>query len=59
MCARLANRFSALLAQQEQRSGGWPKPPRTCLTIHNLAYQGVFPKTAFGLTNLPANLFQC
>lgn len=46
-----------LLAQQEHRSGGWPKPPRTCLTIHNLAYQGVFPKSAFGLSNLPANLF--
>lgn len=46
-----------LLAQQEQRSSNWPKPPRTCLTIHNLAYQGVFPRTAFGLTNLATNLF--
>lgn len=46
-----------LLAQYEERSGNWPKSPRTCLTIHNLAYQGVFSKTAFGLTNLPANLF--
>ena len=44
-----------MLVQHEQRA--WPKPPRTCLTIHNLAYQGVFSRTAFGLTNLPANLF--
>lgn len=46
-----------ILVQHEHRSGAWPRPPRTCLTIHNLAYQGVFPKAAFGLTNLPANLF--
>jgi len=46
-----------MLAQQEHRSGGWPKPPRLCLTIHNLAYQGVFPRAAFNLTNLPANCF--
>jgi len=46
-----------LFVQQEYRSGGWPKPPRTCLTIHNLAYQGVFPRAAFGLTNLPADCF--
>lgn len=29
---------------------------RTVFTIHNLAYQGVFPDTDFGLTNLP---FSC
>lgn len=46
-----------LLVQQEQRAGRWPTPPRLCLTIHNLAYQGVFPRAAFNLTNLPANLF--
>ena len=46
-----------MLVQQEHRSGRWPKPPRLCLTIHNLAYQGVFPKTVFGLTNLPNHLF--
>jgi starch synthase len=46
-----------LLVQHEHRAGGWAKPPRLCLTIHNLAYQGVFPKSAFAQTNLPAHLF--
>lgn len=46
-----------LLAQQEHRAGGWQNLPRLCLTIHNLAYQGVFPRSAFGLTNLPAHCF--
>jgi starch synthase len=46
-----------MLVQHEHRVGRWPKPPRLCLTIHNLAYQGVFPRAAFNLTNLPANLF--
>ena len=46
-----------LLVQHERATGGWQKPPRTCLTIHNLAYQGVFPRSAFNLTNLPAQLF--
>lgn len=45
-----------LLAQEEKRNG-WKTPPRFCLTIHNLAYQGVFPRAAFGLTNLPPHLF--
>ena len=30
---------------------------RTVLTIHNLAYQGVFPAEDFALTNLPGSLF--
>lgn len=30
---------------------------RTVLTIHNLAYQGVFPSHYFSLTNLPAEAF--
>lgn len=30
----------------------------TLFTIHNLAYQGVFPAWAFGLTGLPPRLFQ-
>jgi starch synthase len=32
-------------------------PPRTCLTIHNLAYQGVFPMAKYELTNLPWQYF--
>ena len=35
----------------------WVDAPRTCLTIHNLAYQGVFPARAYALTNLPPELF--
>ena len=44
------------LLQQQQREG-WGNPPPTCLTIHNLAYQGVFPKEAFALTNLSKDFF--
>jgi starch synthase len=36
---------------------GWKNPPRTCLTIHNLAYQGVFPAAQYELTNLPWQYF--
>jgi len=41
----------------QQKNAGWTNPPATCLTIHNLAYQGVFPAEAFALTNLPADYF--
>jgi len=41
----------------QSRAEGWGNPPRVCLTIHNLAYQGIFPRTVFGLTNLPGNYF--
>ncbi len=30
---------------------------KTCFTIHNIAYQGVFPAKTFGRTNLPDELF--
>lgn len=46
-----------MLAQHEQRTNGWANAPRLCLTIHNLAYQGVFPRVAFQLTNLPIATF--
>ena len=46
-----------MLAEHEQRSGGWTHRPRTMLTIHNLAYQGTFPANAFQLTNLPPAMF--
>jgi starch synthase len=41
----------------QQKIAGWGNPPATCLTIHNLAYQGVFPAEAFALTNLPESIF--
>ena len=40
-----------------QRNMGWGNPPPNCLTIHNLAYQGVFPREKFSLTNLSESFF--
>ena len=45
------------LMQHQRRADGWGNPPATCLTIHNLAYQGTFPAAAFALTNLPREFF--
>jgi starch synthase len=44
------------LMLHQQRAEGWGNPPPTCLTIHNLAYQGFF-RGAFALTNLPPDFF--
>lgn len=46
-----------MLVAHQARAEGWTKPPKLCLTIHNLAYQGCFPRHNFTLTNLPGNLF--
>ncbi len=46
-----------LLLQTEAARAGKGKPPATCLTIHNLAYQGVFPAASFWLTNAPFAYF--
>jgi len=40
---------------RHQSKTGWGNAPATCITIHNLAYQGVFPPWAFSLTNLPSD----
>ncbi len=45
------------LMWHQQRADGWGNPPPACLTIHNLAYQGVFPRDTFALTNLSAGFF--
>lgn len=42
-----------LLIRDQAARGGWLDAPRTCLTVHNLAYQGNFPASAYALTNLP------
>ena len=42
-----------LLIQHEALVTGWKEAPATVLTIHNLAYQGVFPFHDYQLTNLP------
>lgn len=46
-----------LLIRHEGGAGDWTNPPATCLTIHNLAYQGVFGGGAYVLTNLPLTWF--
>jgi starch synthase len=45
------------LMLHQHRAEGWGNPPPTCLTIHNLAYQGTFPADAFALANLPPEFF--
>jgi starch synthase len=45
------------LMLHQRRVEGWGNSPPTCLTIHNLAYQGTFPASAFALTNLPGDYF--
>ncbi|HUZ06137.1 MAG TPA: glycogen/starch synthase, partial [Candidatus Paceibacterota bacterium] len=45
------------LMLHQRRAEDWINPPPTCLTIHNLAYQGIFPPGAFALTNLPQEFF--
>jgi starch synthase len=45
------------LMRHQHRAEGWENPPPVCLSIHNLAYQGVFPPEAFALTNLPPEFF--
>lgn len=44
-----------LLMTHQKTHEGWWQAPRTCYTIHNLAYQGNFPPADYGLTNLPAS----
>ncbi len=46
-----------LLVRHQAERTGWVSPPRTVLTIHNLAYQGVYPRAAYDLTNLPRDYF--
>ena len=41
----------------QQKYEGWGNPPPTCLTIHNLAYQGVFPPETYDLTNASREFF--
>ena len=47
----------AALYVKSQGRAGQGGGPRTCMTIHNLAYQGVFPPSQFVLTNLPWDYF--
>ena len=47
-----------LMIRHQRERAGWGGAPRTCLTIHNLAYQGVFPARCYQATNLPLDYFQ-
>jgi starch synthase len=49
--------LAALLLQHQRKLTGQGSTPRICLTIHNLAYQGLFPGAQFALTNLPWDYF--
>lgn len=46
----------ALIRHQQEREG-WLNPPKSILSIHNLAYQGVFGPDAFAFSNLPRDYF--
>ncbi len=46
-----------LLIHHARVAEGWHSAPSTLFTIHNLAYQGWFPASQWGLTNLPASWF--
>ena len=49
--------FAALFLRHQTNGAGQGDRPRTCMTIHNLAYQGLFPSGQYPLTNLPWNYF--
>jgi starch synthase len=49
--------LAALLLHHQRKLKGQGSRPGICLTIHNLAYQGLFPASAYGLMNLPAEYF--
>lgn len=42
---------------QQSRTEGWGSPPAVCFTIHNLAYQGWFPRSCYHLANLSHDFF--
>ena len=46
-----------LFIRHQQTHEGWWNAPGTCLTIHNLGYQGNYPPTVYELTNLPRDYF--
>jgi starch synthase len=46
-----------LLVRHQTRAERWANPPRTCFTIHNLAYQGFFPASTYEMANLPWDYF--
>jgi starch synthase len=49
--------MAALLLHHQRKLAGQGSTPGICLTIHNLAYQGLFPAAKYALTNLPWDYF--
>ena len=49
--------LAPLFIRQEKLQAGWGTAPATCLTVHNLAFQGIFPRAKYPLTNLPWDYF--
>jgi starch synthase len=50
--------LTPLMIAHHRLAKGDQAGPRTCMTIHNLAYQGLFPAACYGLTNLPWDYFK-
>jgi starch synthase len=48
---------AALLVHHHRTLAGQGTTPGICLTIHNLAYQGLFPAAKYALMNLPGHYF--
>ncbi len=49
--------FAALFIEHHRRLSNGQPGPRTCVTVHNLAYQGQFPAAQYALANLPWTYF--
>lgn len=49
--------FVPLLIHHAREREGWWNAPHTCITIHNLAYQGLFGSGKYDLANLPRDYF--
>jgi starch synthase len=49
--------LAALFLHHERRLAAGQSAPRTCFTVHNLAYQGLFPASQYVLTNLSWDYF--
>jgi starch synthase len=49
--------LAALFLQHHAKVAGKGKCPCTCMTVHNLAYQGLFPASQYSLANLPWDYF--
>ena len=49
--------FAALFIRHQRRQPEGKGVPATCMTIHNLAYQGQFPPGQYALANLPWDYF--